>query len=598
MLTWEEIQEWLARLDQLSADELTQLDEAITTYFNEASAVEPPTAESVAQMAQAQEARTTVTGEVTARENAQAELDRQAEELRQQFNQDGDGTEGDGDGEGDGEGEGSGDGDGEGEGEGEGSGDGSGEGEGDGEGSGEPEAVAASAPAAPAQRRPAPVPLVRLRNQPRPGNRASRRAGARRIGLTAAGDAPGFSAGQQIPDWHALAPALAEKIEATKGAQGEWRVASMRWEYDDAHTLDGNGDLNSDKIKAAQAEHSQRISEAITASLAGTRDELTAAGGLCAPLAPYYDLMTVSEATRPVRDSLVQFGATRGGISGIAAPQLGDLDAAVTQWTVANDTAATAGAPTKPCVRVACGNPWTAELYAVPLCLEFGVLGARTFPEQVEANNTIGLATHARFSETLLLSAIDGFATDVTLTDTYGGARALLSILEIMRAGLINRHRAPQNTRIRVALPAWGRAWIRTDIARQLATDASENSGGALAVTDAEIDNMLAVRNIVPTWHEDGVAGELFAAQAAGALEVFPATMKVRMWFDGGILFLDGGRLDIGVYRDSDLVATNDYKQFFEVFEAVAHVGPEALSATLTAVPSGASGGTVVAAAP
>lgn len=589
MLTWEEIQEWLARIDQLSSDELQQLDEAITTHFNEASAVEPPTAESVAQMAQAQEARVTVSGEAQARQDAQAELDRQAEELRQQFNAtdeggeeqapEGDEPEGD-------------------EPEGD-------EPEGD-EGDepapaepepapAQPEAVAASTP--PAQRRPAPVPLVRLGQQRQP-NRAARRAGARRIGLTAAGDAPGFSAGQQIPNWRALAPALAEKIEATRGAQGEWRVASMRWEYDDAHTLDGNGELNSAKIRDAQRDHAQRVDQVITASLAGTRDELTAAGGLCAPLAPYYELMTVSEATRPVRDSLVQFGATRGGISFVTAPRLGDLDAAVTQWTVANDVAATGGAPTKPCVRVACGDPETAEIYAVPLCLEFGVLGARTFPEAVDANNTIGLATHARFAETLLLSAIDGFATDVTLTDTYGGARALLSILEIMRAGLINRHRAPQNTRIRVALPAWGRAWIRTDIARQLATDASDQNGGALAVTDAEIDNMLAVRNIVPTWHEDGVAGELFPAQGAGALEVFPATMKVRMWFDGGILFLDGGRLDVGIFRDSTLVSTNDYKQFFETFEAVAHVGPEALSATLTAVPSGASGGTVVAAAP
>lgn len=45
---------------------------------------------------------------------------------------------------------------------------------------------------------------------------------------------------------------------------------------------------------------------------------------------------------------------------------------------------------------------------------------------------------------------------------------------------------------------------------------------------------------------------------------------------EGTYQFLDGGRLDLGVVRDSTLDATNDYETFVETFESVAMRGLEA----------------------
>lgn len=45
-----------------------------------------------------------------------------------------------------------------------------------------------------------------------------------------------------------------------------------------------------------------------------SRHSLTASGGLCAPLTPYYDLPTITTAGSPVRDALPRFTAQRGGI--------------------------------------------------------------------------------------------------------------------------------------------------------------------------------------------------------------------------------------------------------------------------------------------
>ncbi len=70
------------------------------------------------------------------------------------------------------------------------------------------------------------------------------------------------------------------------------------------------------------------------------------------------------------------------------------------------------------------------------------------------------------------------------------------------------------------------------------------------------------------------------------------------VWFlyvEGTFQFLDGGRLDLGVVRDSLLDATNDYETFVEVFENVAFRGLECYQVQSTIKPSGGSAGTVAA---
>jgi hypothetical protein len=63
------------------------------------------------------------------------------------------------------------------------------------------------------------------------------------------------------------------------------------------------------------------------------------------------------------------------------------------------------------------------------------------------------------------------------------------------------------------------------------------------------------------------------------------------------IQFLDGGRLDLGIVRDSTLDATNDYETFVEVFESLAFRGfsSGAIQYVATISATGASTGTVTA---
>jgi hypothetical protein len=58
---------------------------------------------------------------------------------------------------------------------------------------------------------------------------------------------------------------------------------------------------------------------------------------------------------------------------------------------------------------------------------------------------------------------------------------------------------------------------------------------------------------------------------AAGAIEQFPTTVVWYLFPEGFFQFLDAGRLDLGVVRDSTLDATNDYETFVETFEGVAN---------------------------
>jgi hypothetical protein len=76
---------------------------------------------------------------------------------------------------------------------------------------------------------------------------------------------------------------------------------------------------------------------------------------------------------------------------------------------------------------------------------------------------------------------------------------------------------------------------------------------------------------------------------------VWPDKLVVNLFVEGSIQFLDGGRLDLGVVRDSTLDASNDYELFSETFETVANRGfsASAVQLVIEVVPNGATAGTV-----
>lgn len=382
------------------------------------------------------------------------------------------------------------------------------------------------------------------------------------VTITAGADIPGFTAGSPMSDMDAVSDAFVKRLHGLRrvnGGDGEQHtVATLNSEYPaDRMLVSGDAEGNWDKIQKVTGP-----------------EALVASGGYCAPLEVRYEVYSLGSTARPVRDALARFGADRGGIRFVEPPVLADYDDAVGIWTAANDAAASPSPATKPCLTVACGNEVTAVADAVTLCLQFGNLATRAYPEMIARHNELALIQHAREAEQNLLTGIAGLGTAVTAAKVLGVARDWLTQLDKAGAAYRYRHRLGRNAPLRAIAPEWVLDAIRSDLALQVPGD------DTISVADAKINSWLSARNINVAWSMDGVPG--FGTQSAGALGEFPATFEWDLFSEGSFLFLDGGTLDLGVIRDSTLVGTNDYKMFVETFEGVAMVGVESLHVTST----------------
>lgn len=380
-------------------------------------------------------------------------------------------------------------------------------------------------------------------------------------------------------------------IQNGVGANNEFiPVATIKTEFSEDRVL-GRNDAEGNKSKI----------DAVVSP-----EAIVAAGGLTAPVETSYEIFELGETdARPVRDSLPKFNAERGGIRFLTSPTMDDLDGAVSVWTLADDIqAATAEAPNpvKPCLRVRAGEEVTVYVDAIPLCLTFGNLQTRAYPELVERHIKLGMVWHARFAEIRLLTRIGQLSTKVTAAASLGAARDILSQVEVAAAAYRNRYRISSETKLRVMFPEWFRNALRSDLLKQLPGDGRD---GTFNLGEAEINSWFATRDIAVTWFIDGEDGQIFGAQAVGATDVntgvtasaslmeFPEKLVWYLFSEGTFLFLDAGTLDLGLVRDSLLNGTNDYKIFLETFEGVAKVGQEALRIESALSIRGASSGTV-----
>ena len=399
--------------------------------------------------------------------------------------------------------------------------------------------------------------------------------------ITAGADIPGYAAGAVLPNLKAVAQAMLDRRKGmgrTSGGDGEqMTVATFSTTFPEDRTLVSNDtEGNASKL------------EAVTSP-----EALVAAGGLCAPVETSYDIFGFGELGRPVRDSLAVFGADRGGIRFVTSPVLEDLNGAVSVWTLQDDIdAATPGAPdpVKPCLRVACGEEVTVYTDAIPLCLTFGNLGARAWPELVERHTELGMIAHARFAETRLLTRIGSLSTAVTTEAELGAARDVFVAIEKAAAGYRSRYRLAEDHALRVIFPQWFKNALRADVTKQLPGDGQDVT---FNLAEATINRWFDARNINVTWHMDGEAGQIFGEQEAGELLEFPENVVWYLFAEGTFVFLDGGTLDLGLVRDSTLNGTNDYKIFLETFEGVAKVGIESLRVTTPVRLYGATAATV-----
>lgn len=537
----EQIREMLARLAQLTKEELDDLRSKIVecadTY--DAEATTPENVAILNELAEAGENVMSRQAEIEAAE-AQAEIDKQAARDRLAKISGNAGEEPE-DGGGDAAGE----------------GDAAAGGEGGGATAETPTAVAASGkPSVPSATRMSRSTST-TPSSPEMGDAASR------SNLVAAAGLPGTPPGTVFEDKWQLAQAISlqlQRMRKTDRSNGGVLVASAEYHYPDERRIsDDFGDA-------------MRKMDAVT-----SREALVATGGICAPVNVDWTLPTFAGADRPIRDGLPAFEATRGGITFRTPPSLSGLANATGVWTEATDLNP-AGA-TKPVLTISCPSTQTVYVSAVSTRLGFGNMESMFDPETVAANTDLAIAAAARIAENNLLTQLHNVSVQgITTAKLLGAARDFLGWLDAIGANYRTTNRIPRSTMLTIILPDWVKDLIRADRVRELAHDAT-SSLDPLAVSDDYIESLFTERHYHPIFHLDGLATEdsepqqFTAPTASSAMPSFPSYVVSTIFVEGSVQFLDGGRLDLGVVRDSTLDATNDYETFVETFENLAFRG-------------------------
>lgn len=383
--------------------------------------------------------------------------------------------------------------------------------------------------------------------------------------IAAAVDVPQFYVGQRL-DPSSLADALHNKarmLSDSRGNQTVYPVATIERPFGQGYDLEG---LDQSATWDAIAKGS-------------APSALTASGGWCAPSQLVYDLFEV-ECTSDNLFTLPTFKVTRGGIRWPVFTAHDETLNPGFVWTEANDIAAVTGSPTKPCVTIPCPTFTEVRLDAVGLCITAGNLMDRAYPEQIQWFLNRAMRAYERNSAARQLTAVLADTVASTIAASFGAGSAVISALLLEANDYRQIHGLCAGEVLDVTAPYWLTDLIKADIARQ---DGTLNGVGSLP-TDADVDSFFAAANLnlkyIDHW-------QYFTHPAL----TWPTTVQVLISYPGSYVRFDGGRLDIGVVRDSTLNKTNDYTAvWFEEFYAVGRRGPQGRLITVTVCPNGEVG--------
>lgn len=389
------------------------------------------------------------------------------------------------------------------------------------------------------------------------------------VTIRAGGDIPGITAGSELNSIEDVTDALTRKINSMRGVSGNGEqiiVASIQHpEVGEDHILrSGDPEGNARKMRAFISNPEMLTPDALTA------------GGWCAPRVPIYDVPTVGTTERPLRDGLPTFRADRGGITLVQPPTLPDVNGAVSlwrfdenagAWRAYTDPAGTVSASPndeKPILKVSCGSEYSADVDAVPLAVTFDNMMAKAFPEWVRSTTELVQVAQARFAEQKSLAQLFALAATGTagqVSISLGVARDFFRGVTIAAAQKRHQHRMAADAQLQLVAPQWLGVAIAVDLGLGQDFDVHSRS---------EVNGYFSEINISPIWTIDDVPGQA----AFTSLSAFPATAHWLLFPTGTYVRLDNGELNLGVVRTKEDVVKNQYTEFAETFETVAHFGP------------------------
>jgi hypothetical protein len=413
------------------------------------------------------------------------------------------------------------------------------------------------------------------------------KAGVVNATTTVAAGVPGFQGGQQLSE-DAFVKAFAS-VARSKGS-GATNIAHVEFAYPPERTLGDDSAANQARIAAATDEQA-----------------IVAAGGLCLPPEVRYDINVLGVTDRPVHQALNTFRTERGILQYRAPFDALAMTSGLGMWTQAMDQAIVqppADPDTnvyKSCYVVDCPGVLEASIYSTYMCLEFPNMTARFDTEWVRATTQAAQIAWSRYTENNLLSRL--FSASKILKGMGPAVSAvadLLATYDRVIAYYRNRHRLNSRVTLRTIMPQWVINLLQTDLARRF-TMASP--GELFGIAQAELERWFSTRGVNVTWHLDGLAGStvstVVVAQqyyddttAGQVVPAYPANVDSLLFVEGDWLLLDGGTLDLGMVRDSDLNKRNRYQTFIETFEGVAFTGKESLRVVLPLRPDGSAAGT------
>ena len=304
-----------------------------------------------------------------------------------------------------------------------------------------------------------------------------------------------------------------------------------------------------------------------------TMEILQAAGGICAPPTPFYDVPGFASRERPVRGALPSYNAVRGGVSIPSVNLVDRTDAGVTIIEESDDAQGGTFA-TKACRALECAT-WTDTFVGIiSHCLEVGNLNARTWPEGVALEVDNLMAGWAAAADIRLLNRLKALSIKVDASSPYNAVHGFIYAIVRAKAAIRNNLRAADGAGYTVLAPEWIRELLVADLAAQSGND--DRYVGMSAV-----EAYLTRLGVTVSWYKDsptalgGVSQDFEAEVDGSSLDSFPLEAQIAMFLNGTFLHLDGGSLELGLVRDSDLNHLNNYELFGESFENVARIGPD-----------------------